>query len=118
MSKSFRSTLCTLRIVHCELLYIELNRQIGAELDSIAFGQQDRVRGKGVADLPQCLAQATAGHGVRHIWPEGASQQVAGVGPVAIGDQVGKERPGRRARDGQQRPIIPVQSQSAQKMDA
>ena len=107
--KGFRRTLYTLRIVNCEVLYVQLNWQVRVKLDGIAFGQQDRVGRKGIAlslskgmvDLPQCLAEA-AGVLVGHVGPEGASQQVTGVEPVAVGDQVGKERPCRHAGDRRQ----------------
>jgi hypothetical protein len=55
-----------------EFFYVEPERQAGVDLNGIAFGQQNGMGVKGLANLPQGLAEATAGHIFGQVGPEGA----------------------------------------------
>ncbi len=137
VGQGLRALACPSFLLPEELLHVDPQGQCRVELDGVSVGQQGRGRVwriaprpslspgvglgegrvQGAADLPQGLSQAPAGRGVGQVGPEGAGQQIAGVGLFSVGNQVGEEGAGHCPGDGWQRLVAPEQGQSAQEMN-
>ena len=105
-----------------ELVDVEPEVGVGVDAHGVAGGGQQAALGilaggDAGLHLPQGLAEAPPGPGVGEVGPEGAGEEVAGVGPLPVHDQVGEQRAPGAQGDRLEGHAVAPQLEAAQQAD-